>query len=480
MLRSVLLRRACAWPTRVGARCARPASKVLADTRLQVQTHQLRWMSKSLKSKNPKETALPKPPLLSTEEEDFLEDVVREELSLSPGSVGGSDEFNSGLTSGALPEAPEMSLPELPDLECDEADEEPVEDVDPVPFIPPVQKFCKISSSKDFLNTKLLASSESSDLSATGGPSPPLGLAGLNIDPSLEPVLEAWARAIAPTPAAGPMPLHELANRSTKIKELVKLGVDFSVIVQRHGDLERLLHRNWEDCIKPQIRFLVDCGINPDFLGTLFTRNTPILWTDKDDIQVRLNYMQAKLFTKDQIKKIINKAPFWLTLPTKELDSRLGFVQRTFKLSGSDVRLVASSYPTVISSPKWTNFVDTTKLMDRELGFCASEQKKLLFTNPQCFLRPSLLRKAFQLCHNEIGLSHTQLANHAALLVNRVNRMKPRHDFLKFLKRNIFDVENPLYLSPDWLWQGTTEEFCEKAAKATVDEYENFLKLSML
>lgn len=78
--------------------------------------------------------------------------------------------------------------------------------------------------------------------------------ADILLHPKMEEALAAWARAVVPTPATDPMPLHELANRSKKIKELVKLGVDFSKIAKRHGDLERLLHLDWETQIKPQIQ----------------------------------------------------------------------------------------------------------------------------------------------------------------------------------------------------------------------------------
>ena len=87
-----------------------------------------------------------------------------------------------------------------------------------------------------------------------GEPYTELSADALGIDPSMMPVLAAWARAVVPTRNEGPMPLHELANRSTKVKELVKLGVDFSKIVERHGDMERLLHLSWTNQIKPHIR----------------------------------------------------------------------------------------------------------------------------------------------------------------------------------------------------------------------------------
>lgn len=42
---------------------------------------------------------------------------------------------------------------------------------------------------------------------------------------------------------------------------------------------------------------------------------------------------------------------------TKEIDARLGFLQRTFHLSGDEVRSVASAFPTIVSSTHWNIFV---------------------------------------------------------------------------------------------------------------------------
>lgn len=59
----------------------------------------------------------------------------------------------------------------------------------------------------------------------------------------------------------------------------------------------------------------MDCGIDPQNLGKFLTLNTPLMWADQDDIQVRVNYLEAKLFTKEEINKILNRAYNWLTLP---------------------------------------------------------------------------------------------------------------------------------------------------------------------
>ncbi|KAK3932614.1 Transcription termination factor 3, mitochondrial [Frankliniella fusca] len=412
------------------------------------------------------EGPLPEPPAFTPEEIEFIDELVKK------GSGGlKHDEFEElGVTddNSELPEAPKITSDWDEAIEADE-DTEEIEDGDPVPYFPPIQKSFMLSDGCQVGTLKCVTETQTLEEIQNSAPS--------EINPELERVLAAWGRAILPSPVDGPLALHELANRSTKVKELVKLGVDMYKIAGRHGDLERLMLLDWERQIKPQIRFLVDIGIQPDRLADFFSRNTALLWTDKDDIEVRLNYLRAKNFSPEQIERVVNGGAFWLTLSTKEIDGRLGFIQKTFRLSGNNVRSIAASCPAVVSSTKWSIFMDTTKLLDREFGFDSWERQHLLQTAPKCYLRPTVLRRAFDFCHNQIGLTHTQLVQHPLLLLNRVHHMKPRYEFLKFLKRDIFDVKHPLYITPDWLWKGTIEEFCEKA-KSSVQDFEYFLRHS--
>lgn len=437
-------------------------------------------MSQSPKKGNIGNDNMPEPPPLSLEDFDFIQDTESGTES-SPGKV--SKTLNR--ESSPLPEPPPITA-EWEDIAKEaEEDEDNYEDIEAVPYIPPIQKNLMIPGDSTQDNPLFLTASESKDFSKTTEQESQLTKRhqledDVMLDPKVEEALALWARAVVPTPATGPMPLHELANRSKKIKELVKLGVDFSKIAKRHGDLERLLYLDWETQIKPQIRFLVDCGIDPQNLGKFFTLNTPLMWTDKDDIQVRINYLEAKLFTKEEISKILNHAFNWLTLPTKELDSRLGFIQTTFKLDGKQVRDVVCSSPRMVScsNKEWAIVVDSVKLMDREFGFSPWERRELLMKRASCYAKPGVVRQAFEYCHNQIGLTHTQLVKHAGILVCRVNRIKPRYEFLKFLKRDNFNITDPLYTSPDWLFKGTVEEFCAQAAKCTFQDYESFLKYS--
>lgn len=481
MWRTILLRRAYAGVFQSVLQKGDPGFSKFPPSELPLLVNQCRSFSKPPRYRNPPppvkpEEPLPEPPPFSSDEIDFIGELAsscagdsRNEVLDGVGTLDNSPE---------LPEAPKITDEWEQEVEVDD-DTEDVEDLDPVPYFPPVQKSLKLSGGPGVDNMKLLSETKSALLNEEAAQAMPQNATTLlENNANLERILAAWGQAVLPTPITGPMPLHELANRSTKLKELVKLGVDLYKIAGRHGDLERLMALDWDHQIKPQIRFLVDCGIEPDRLADFFSRNTALLWTDKDDIQVRLNYLEAKQFSPEQIKKIVNGGAFWLTLSTKELDARLGFIQKTYKLQGSDVRSVASSYPALVSTPKWSVFVDTTKLMDREFGFTGWERKQLLLTAPQCYLHPSVLRKAFDFCHNQIGFTHTQLVQHGRLLVNRVSTMQPRYKFLKFLKRDIFNVKDPLYISPDWLWKGTVEEFCEEAAKTSVEDFENYLRYS--
>lgn len=414
----------------------------------------------------------PDAPPLTSEDLDFLDELASG-YSKGVHRESGVDKVDDGN----LPEPPKEALEWDDDIEEDDQEDEPA-DIDEEFFPEHIQK-------PTFKTTMITGESSSSipdNINSEGNSDPLSHFPDVNHvlgnDPSWGHIIASWAQAVAQTPANKPMPFYALANRSFKVKELIKLGVDFSQIVERHGQLERLLHLDWEQDIKPRIRFLVDCGIEPSRLGDILSKNTPLLWADQEDLQVRINFLEAKNFSPDQIKRIVNASALWLSLPTKEIDCRLGFVQRTFKLQGSEVRSLVTAFPQAFASKKWDVFVNTTKLMDREFGFNEDERRKLLFQVPGFYLQPGRIRKTFDLLHNQVGLTHEQLARHARLLVQRMSTVKPRYSFLKFLKRDIFDVHNPMYISPDWLWQGTVEEFCKEAAKTSLEEYENFLKHS--
>jgi mTERF domain-containing protein len=52
-------------------------------------------------------------------------------------------------------------------------------------------------------------------------------------------------------------------------------------------------------------------------------------------VQVRINYLQSKKFSADQVARIVTKAPLTLLLPVTKIDAKLGFLQKSFHLTGT-------------------------------------------------------------------------------------------------------------------------------------------------
>jgi hypothetical protein len=82
-------------------------------------------------------------------------------------------------------------------------------------------------------------------------------------------------------------------------------------------------------------------------LGFFITKNPLIFKEHFDDLKVRINYLRAKRFTKEMIACIITKAPKFLSYETKFIDSKLGFLQKEYELSGDQIRLVVVRYPRI-------------------------------------------------------------------------------------------------------------------------------------
>jgi len=130
--------------------------------------------------------------------------------------------------------------------------------------------------------------------------------------------------------------LAAYVNESETLSSLVKLGANLSKIEERDmGVAERLIKLDFERDVKPVLLFLRQCDVKECDIGECITRNPHILFEPTDDMEVRVNYLESKRFTKESIAYIVSKAPHILTLSTKETDARLGYLQREFLLSGT-------------------------------------------------------------------------------------------------------------------------------------------------
>ncbi|KAM7292276.1 putative transcription termination factor, mTERF [Ixodes scapularis] len=139
--------------------------------------------------------------------------------------------------------------------------------------------------------------------------------------------------------------LAAYVNQSETLQKFLQLGVDLSRFDRRPGVPQMILALDFEKDVKPVIRFLTSLGVEPDRLGYIFTKNPRILKEQLENLQVRVDYLLSKKFTKEQVGRIASNAPFFLMFSVRRMDRRLGYLQKTFELTGDEVRHVVARLP---------------------------------------------------------------------------------------------------------------------------------------
>uniref|UniRef100_T1PHB0 Transcription termination factor 3, mitochondrial n=1 Tax=Musca domestica TaxID=7370 RepID=T1PHB0_MUSDO len=277
----------------------------------------------------------------------------------------------------------------------------------------------------------------------------------------------------------GLQPTYNLAayvNKSELLQNFIKMGVDLSSIEKRKGLAQFVLSLEMEKDVHPRLLFLQDQGVPAELFGDFITKNPLIFKVDMDDMQTRVNYLEAKRFSKVQIQRILTLNPFWLMFSTKRIDKRLGYFQKEFALSGDDVRYLSSKQPRLITY-NMQHLADATFCVREEMGFTKEEIKVLLLSKPRLWmLKPDDLIERFAYAHNEMKLSHQMLLQQPEILTSREFRLRERHEFLKMLGRAQYDPEKDLYISPKALVEGNNHHFVRKVAKSDMETFELFLK----
>ncbi|KAG9509757.1 Transcription termination factor 3, mitochondrial [Fragariocoptes setiger] len=271
--------------------------------------------------------------------------------------------------------------------------------------------------------------------------------------------------------------LAAYVNHSDTLKALVALRVSLYDIEKiGMSNAQYILGLDFQkDCIK-HIQFLVDNGLKPDNLGRFITENPLIFSVSLEDLEIRLNYLQSKGFTPKMIAVILNKSPLFLTMNTKTIDHKLALLKLEFGLRDDKLRHMVVRDPYCVLQPHGQYIVTKFALLE-EFGFRKCEIHRILPRVPEILEIPRwALHKTFSLLHQEIGLSHEMISRFPKLFVSPRNDMQSRFRFLKKLNRHQFDPQQPLYVPPSALYELDDEEFCEKYAKTSYENYRAFLK----
>uniref|UniRef100_A0A0A9WEF6 mTERF domain-containing protein 1, mitochondrial n=1 Tax=Lygus hesperus TaxID=30085 RepID=A0A0A9WEF6_LYGHE len=277
-------------------------------------------------------------------------------------------------------------------------------------------------------------------------------------------------------PIAPSFNLAGYVDRSPHLQELMKLGVNLDKIERTKGAAEVILRLDFERDAKPYIQFLHDHGVASEELGNFITTNPFIFKEDLENLQIRINYLEAKLFSSESISRIISKNPKWLSHSTKNIDHRLGFLQSLFSLIGPEVRAVATRMPKLITYP--LRQIEVAKFgVVEEMGFTQEESKYLLLGKPKVYtIRREDAVARFSYIHNEMGISHSQIISQPDILTYRESRIRERHMFLKSIGKAQYDPKAPGYVSLKALMSSSDSDFCANVAKSTILVYNKFLK----
>ncbi|KAG8195308.1 hypothetical protein JTE90_028455 [Oedothorax gibbosus] len=270
--------------------------------------------------------------------------------------------------------------------------------------------------------------------------------------------------------------LAAFVNRSESLQNLVRLGVDLSEIEKKPDRAKYIVTLDFDQHMRHHIQFLHDNGVNADEIGRIITRNPFLFKESIENMQIRINYLASKRFTKEAIARILTNNPLFLSLDTVFVDSRLGFFQKQFSLSGDEVRFLVTKAPKLISFP-FSKLREKLFIFKEEFGYSIREMKTILMAKPKAFMIGALqLKERFDMVHNQMGIPHERILEFPEIFLKRGFLLKQRHLYLVHLNRAQYDPEEPLYVSLYDIATTTDVEFCEKCAKTSVDRYNEFLR----
>ncbi|XP_050747793.1 transcription termination factor 3, mitochondrial isoform X3 [Gymnogyps californianus] len=246
--------------------------------------------------------------------------------------------------------------------------------------------------------------------------------------------------------------LRDYVDHSETLAKLVHLGVDLSQVEKRQKAGQLLLTLDFEKDIRKILLFLKDVGVEDNQLGPFLTKNPYILAEDLEVLETRVAYLKSKKFGKAEIAQMVSRAPYLLLFSVERLDNRLGFFKNELGLS-------------------------VKKVCQIELGFQRNEIQQIVFKTPKILTASKKrLKQTFDYLHNIMGIPHHMLTRFPQVFNSKLLRIKERHMFLTFLGRAQYDPAQPSYISLDQLVSLPDEVFCTEIAKASIQDFEKFLK----
>ncbi|NXD06653.1 MTEF3 factor, partial [Nothocercus nigrocapillus] len=271
--------------------------------------------------------------------------------------------------------------------------------------------------------------------------------------------------------------LRDYVDHSETLTKLVHLGIfDLSQVEKRQKAGQLLLTLDFEKDIRKVLLFLKDVGVEDNQLGSFLTKNPYILGEDLEALETRVAYLKSKKFGKAEIAQMVSRAPYLLLFSVERLDNRLGFFKNELGLNVTKTKDLVIRLPRLLTG-KLEPVKENIQVCQIELGFQRNEIQHIVFKTPKILTSSKKkLRKTFDYLHNVMGIPHSTLTRFPQVFNSKLLRIKERHLFLKFLGRAQYDPAQPSYIALHQLVSLPDEVFCTEIAKASMQDFEKFLK----
>uniref|UniRef100_A0A2P2I5M0 Transcription termination factor 3 n=1 Tax=Hirondellea gigas TaxID=1518452 RepID=A0A2P2I5M0_9CRUS len=287
--------------------------------------------------------------------------------------------------------------------------------------------------------------------------------------PNLE-MLDDFAPELSPS-----YNMAAYVNKSPTLQELVRLGVNLSKYDEDLHKARYVLSLKFEEDIKPHLLFLHDLGVAADKWGRMLTVNPFLLKEDLQTLHTRVDYLASKNFSQEAIANIVSSYPKWLTTSVVKVDSKLGFFQKTFKLSGDEIRTITTNLPRIMfHEPMKIKRIQF--ILVEEYGFNRRQVRELVVANPKIFLTSyHHVRTRLKILVTRMQLSYDDLVKLPRTLTANIDLLDNRHYFLVSLGRAQYDPTKANYINPETLVDVSDAEFAVNMARSSVHAFNMFL-----
>ncbi|CAF1345369.1 unnamed protein product [Rotaria magnacalcarata] len=301
-------------------------------------------------------------------------------------------------------------------------------------------------------------------------------LRDLYADEDIHRSLDLYVSELRPTLRPFTFDLAYLINESPTLKRFAEMGVDVYRWNQPNAKAKYILTLNFErDCVQHLV-FLNELNIKNKYLAQFLGYNPWIFKETIEDLRVRLNYLESKGFTGENISDILIRAPFLLNFSTKMIDSKLSWFMKKFQLKENQLNEFILRSPKLLTLPL-QDISDTYFKMNSLLDFEHGELQKMFQQYPKLFIYDyKLIELNFDFLFNEMKITRQRLLDYPPILKQSFQQLRTRCLYLKYLKRHQFDPTKPNFVSLKDLCVKTNDLFCQHVTKTPLKHYLNFMK----